>query len=71
MNHCFVNMDSCYLCNDCQGLRNQCKNPESARPTPEAMAVDVFATVKQIGYPINVLTDYSQKMDRYALLMID
>jgi len=64
-------MDSCYLCNDCQGLRNRCKNPKSARPTPEAMAVDVFATVKQIGYSINVLTDYSQKMDRYAFLMID
>jgi len=64
-------MDSCYLCQDCPGTRHLCKNPKSARPTPEAMAVDVFATVKQIGYSIDVLSDYSQQMDRYAFLMFD
>jgi hypothetical protein len=42
-----------------------------ARPTPEAFAVDVFSTVKEVGYPIEVLYDYSQKMNRYAFLMIE
>jgi len=64
-------MDSCYLCADCAGARTGCKNPKSARPTPEAMAVDVFSTVKQYGYPIEVLTDYSQAMNRYAFLLIE
>ena len=64
-------MDSCTICNDCPGSRDECRNPESVRPTPEAMAVDVFATVKHYDYPINVLSDYSQKMNRYAFLMID
>jgi hypothetical protein len=41
-----------------------------ARPAPEAMAVDVYSTVRQFGYEISVRTDYDQKMDRYAFLMV-
>ncbi len=64
-------MDSCNLCASCAGRREQCNNPKRARPTPESMAVDVFATVRKIGYPIDVLTDYSQAMNRYAFLLIE
>ena len=63
-------MDSCYLCKDCSGIRERCLNKKLARPTPEGLAVDVFSTVRKIGYPIEVLSDYSQKMNRYAFLMI-
>jgi hypothetical protein len=35
------------------------------------MAVDVYATVRQYGYPIEVLKDYGQPMNRYAFLMIE
>ena len=64
-------MDTCYVCADCSGKREECKNPRSARPTPEAMAVDVFSTVRQYDYPIEVLSDYAQPMNRYALLMVE
>ena len=64
-------MDSCSICAKCTGVRGECKKPELARPTPEAMAVDVFATVGQYGYPIEVLKDYSEPMNRYAFLMIE
>jgi predicted metal-binding protein len=64
-------MDSCCMCADCQGARAGCKSPKLARPTPEAMGMDVFSTVKQYGYPIQVLSDYSQPMNRYAFLLID
>jgi predicted metal-binding protein len=64
-------MDSCGLCKECAGLREACKNPRSARPTPEAMAMDVFTTVRRIGYPIEVLADYGQTMNRYAFLLIE
>jgi predicted metal-binding protein len=64
-------MDTCYFCKDCVGTRSQCLNTKYARPTPEVLAVDVFSTVKQVGYPIEVLSDYSQKMNRYAFLMIE
>lgn len=64
-------MDSCSICGECTGLREECKEPRLARPSPEAMAIDVYATVRQVGYPIEVLSDYSQKMNRYAFLMIE
>lgn len=64
-------MDSCSLCDDCPGERTQCRHPREARPSPEAMAVDVFTTVRALGYPIDVLTDYAQAMNRYAFLLIE
>jgi predicted metal-binding protein len=64
-------MGPCKLCDSCSGMRGKCHNPKWARPTPEGMAVDVFATVRKIGYPIDVLYDYSQQMNRYAFLMIE
>jgi len=64
-------MDTCYLCKDCSATRSRCLNKKLARPAPEALAVDVYSTVKQVGYPIKVLSDYSQKMNRYAFLMIE
>jgi predicted metal-binding protein len=66
----FLLFGGCVICEDCQKERSLCKHPEMARPAPEAMAVDVFSTVKKIGYPISVLTDTSQAMDRYVFLMV-
>jgi predicted metal-binding protein len=63
-------MDSCSLCKECAEERKQCRNKKSARPSPEAMAVDVFSTVRQLGYPIQVLHDYSETMNRYAFLLV-
>jgi predicted metal-binding protein len=63
-------MDSCTFCKECTGDRQTCKEPRMSRPAPEAMAMDVYSTVKQFGFPINVRTDYDQKMDRYAFLMV-
>jgi hypothetical protein len=33
--------------------------------------MDVYTTVRKLGYPINVLSDYKQEMNRYAFLLID
>jgi len=63
-------MDSCDVCENCAEERAKCKNKRSARPTPEAMAIDVFSTVKQLNYPIEVLKDYSASMNRYAFLLV-
>lgn len=64
-------MDSCSICDACPGKKEKCKEPELARPSPEALAMDVYSTVRQVGYPIEVLSDYSQKMNRYAFLLIE
>lgn len=64
-------MDSCGFCGEeCRGERRECNQPRLARPAPEAMAVDVYATVRRFGFPIAVRTGYGQKMDRYAFLMV-
>ena len=62
---------NCSLCSKCADVRQECKHPESARPTPEGLAIDVFSTVRQIGYPIQVLSDYDQAMNRYAFLLVE
>jgi predicted metal-binding protein len=62
---------ACRLCAECSPARADCKKPDLSRPTPEAMAVDVFATARQLGYPIEVLTDRSEQMNRYAFLMVE
>jgi predicted metal-binding protein len=64
-------LDSCSLCETCTGRRASCKEPRRARPTPEAMAVDVFSTVRAAGYPIQVLSDYAGEMNRYAFLLVE
>ena len=35
------------------------------------MGIDVYATARDIGYPIQVLRDYKETMNRYAFLMIE
>jgi len=64
-------LDNCTLCETCTGRRTSCNEPRLARPTPEAMAVDVFSTVRTAGYPIQVLSDYAQEMNCYAFLLIE
>lgn len=61
----------CSLCGTCASVRAECKHPKLARPTPEGMAIDVFTTVHKIGLPIEVLSDYTQTMNRYAFLFVE
>ena len=63
--------DSCGICLECAATRTACKEPKLSRPTPDALAMDVYSTVRKLGYPINVLSDYKQEMNRYAFLLID
>jgi len=63
-------MDTCRVCDSCAPTRAECANPRAARPTPEGMCVDVFTTVRKLGYPIEVLRDREEEMNRYAFLMI-
>lgn len=64
-------MDNCKLCRECARSRANCRNQKHARPSAEAMGVDVFATVAKFGYPIEVLGSYADEMNRYAFLLIE
>ena len=62
----FLLFGGCPLCHECKVERSLRKHPEQARPAPEAMAVDVYSTIKKLGYPIAVRTEYTQAMDRFS-----
>lgn len=64
-------MDCCNICKECAKTRDACRNRKMARPSPQGMGVDVFATVRAFGFPIDVLTDYRQEMNRYAFLLLE
>jgi len=64
-------MDSCTICPECAATRAGCKEPKLSRPSPEAMAMDVFSTVRRLGFPIEVLTDPTDVMNRYAFLLVE
>ena len=63
--------DACMLCDTCTGNRAECRNPITARPGADAMGVDVYATVRSVGYPIQVVKDYKDVMNRYAFMLIE
>jgi len=65
-------MDSCAFCgSECSGVREECKQPQKARPGMDAMGVDVYSTVHKLGYKVKVLKDHTETMNRYALLLIE
>jgi predicted metal-binding protein len=65
-----LSVATCRICTQCSFEKENCKEPKISRPTPEAMAVDVYTTARLFDYPIKPVTDYSQKMNRYAFLMV-
>lgn len=60
-----------HICAECLPSRAECEEPKLSRPSPEGMAVDVFATVRNLEYPIEVLTDPADEMNRYAFLLVE
>lgn len=62
--------DSCSFCEKCVSSREDCKQPTLSRPSPEAFAIDVYSTVRALGFPIHVLQEYSDTMNRYAFLLV-
>lgn len=63
-------VDPCHICKDCSTDKSDCRLPKKARPSVEALAVDVFTTARGCGYDIDVLTDYDQRMNRFGMLLI-
>ena len=62
--------DSCSFCKECVSSLDDCKQPTLSRPTLEALAMDVYSTVRAVGMPVNVLQTYNDTMNRYAFLLV-
>ncbi len=64
-------MDECQLCKDCSVNRENCHYKKMSRPCPEALGVDVFETAHKYGFPIEVLKDKTEEMNRFSIILVD
>ncbi len=62
---------TCRLCKTCTGTAEGCRQPSLSRPTLEAFGVDVYSTARKMGYPIQVVKNYKEEMNRYGLLLVE
>ena len=59
----------CRLCEECN--LDSCVHPDRARPALEACGVDVYATARANGFPIEVVTDSSCDQNYYGAVLVD
>jgi len=64
-------MTPCSICKECKTTKSDCIDKYKSRPTPESFGIDVFGTARLYDFPIEVLTDYGQTMNRYAFLLVE
>ena len=59
----------CSLCEKCPGPNAPCLQPEKARPSMEAMAIDVFRTCANAGLELQILTDRAERYLATGLIL--
>jgi predicted metal-binding protein len=59
----------CFLCKECNLER--CIHAYEARPAMEACGIDVYATARANGFPIEVVTDRQCDQNYYGLVLVD
>ncbi len=60
----------CELCEPCP-REYPCRHPEVARPSMEACGIDVYATVRKMGFPIEVVRSLECKANYYGLVLVE
>ncbi|MDD1721363.1 MAG: DUF2284 domain-containing protein [Euryarchaeota archaeon] len=58
----------CTLCDECVGAGNRCRNPYKARPSMEAMGIDVGETARNAGLPFKESADDRVVLNALILL---
>jgi predicted metal-binding protein len=61
----------CYFCKECNLEEKLCLHADRARPAMEACGIDVFSTVKKVGFPIEVVRTTRQCPNYYGLILVD
>jgi len=59
----------CGLCDGCN--LEHCTHPSEARPSMEAAGMDVYATARANGFPIEVVKDETCPQNYYGLVLIE
>jgi len=60
----------CELCDECS-LDEGCRHAEEARPSMEGCGIDVFATVRQHGFTIEVVRTRRDPQHYYGLVLVE
>jgi len=60
----------CELCGECD-IDAPCVDPEHARPSMESCGIDVFGTVRNAGWEIDVVRDRDDQYRFFALVLVD
>jgi predicted metal-binding protein len=60
----------CYLCETCT-FPAPCVFPAKARPSMQALGIDVYATVKKLGLPMKTLKRKDETPDFYGLVLLE
>ena len=62
----------CALCSECAlATDKECRSPKRARPAFHSVGIDVFKTVRNLGLPIEVLTNHDMKQNWYSAVFIN
>ena len=65
----------CWVCKTCGALGRRgpaaCKHADLARPSMEATGIDVYATARAAGLPIEVVTSEESPQNHYALVLVE
>jgi predicted metal-binding protein len=59
----------CRLCDKC--AEERCAHPREARPSMEACGIDVYATARANGWPINPVQQRGDAYNLYGLVLVD
>lgn len=60
----------CRLCGECP-LTPPCRNSARSRPAMEACGIDVFSTVRDAGWTIDVVRTHEDPQHYFGLLLVD
>jgi predicted metal-binding protein len=66
-----IYIDPCSLCQECAGTKLECRNKIKSRPGADALGIDVYSTVRKLGYPLEVVTERGQLVNKYAFILIE
>jgi predicted metal-binding protein len=65
-------LSDCGLCRECAGYCNKpCVFPKKARPAFHSVGIDVFATVRKFGLPIETLKSQDEQQNWYSAVFVE
>ena len=66
-----IYIDPCCICGECAGSKIECRNRMKSRPGADSLGIDVYATVRKLGYPIQVVAERGQLVNKYGFVLIE